>query len=112
MGSRKRPRWWTGTGFGRRVCTASSIPNPERKIGTIEMLEGAIVVVVYSYPKGVLATGPLFVDKPAARASHPTMVVISWTSAFVSRAFAEHARSWESFPSRHGWDETCTLGGV
>jgi hypothetical protein len=32
----------------------SSIPRPERRIGTIETFSGEMVVVVYSYPKGVL----------------------------------------------------------
>ena len=39
------------------------------------------------------------------------MVDISWTSAFVSRAFALAARSWDSLASRQGWDEMWTLGG-
>jgi hypothetical protein len=43
-------------GFVReRKNIPSSIPKPERRIGTIEIVEGAMVVVVYSYPSGVLA---------------------------------------------------------
>jgi hypothetical protein len=32
----------------------SSIPKPDRRIGTIEIVEGDISVVVNSYPRGVL----------------------------------------------------------
>lgn len=33
----------------------SSMPRPERKIGTIDIEAGEIVVVLYSYPSGVLS---------------------------------------------------------
>lgn len=55
MGSRKRPRWWIGVGEGRSVSRASTIERPERRIGIREMEDGVMVVVVYSYPRGVLA---------------------------------------------------------
>ena len=54
---------------------------------------------------------PLLVLKPAAVASVPTIMAISWTSAFVSRALAVLARSMESLTWRHGCDETWTLEG-
>jgi hypothetical protein len=60
---------------------------------------------------GRRTTGPFLVLNPAAVASKPTIRAISWTKAFVSRAFAVLARSWESFAWRHGCVETCTLGG-
>ena len=57
-------------------------------------------------------TVPLdIVCRDSARASQPTMRATSWTSDFVSRAFASLDRSWESLARRHGWDETCTLAG-
>nr|POF18644.1 hypothetical protein CFP56_62152 [Quercus suber] len=46
-----------------------------------------------------------------ASAEQPTIVVISWTSRFVSRESVEAERSWESFACRHGWLETWTLDG-
>lgn len=99
------------------------MPRPDRRTGTRDMVFGDIVVVVYSYPSAVLAcvwvvsgvggviglvrtTGPLVADRPAAVASQPTMKAISWTKAFVSRAFAVLLRSWESLACKHGWVET------
>jgi len=87
------------------------MPRPERRIGTSEIVLGEMVVVVYSYPKGVLAVGPLTVERPAAVASQPTMKEISCTKAFVSRAFVVLERSWESLACRHGCVETWTFGG-
>ena len=54
---------------------------------------------------------PFLVLRPAAVASQPTIKVISWTNAFVSRAFAVLWRNWESLLCRHGCVERCTLGG-
>jgi len=91
----------------------SNMPSPERRTGTREMVSGDMEVVVYSYPRCVLAwfskisieglmrgnegdirtTGPDFVVRPAAVASQPTIKDISWTNAFVSRAFAVLALS-------------------
>jgi hypothetical protein len=53
----------------------------------------------------------LVILKPAAVASIPTIKAISWTRAFVSRAFVVVARSWESLAWRHGCVETWTLWG-
>ena len=61
--------------------------------------------------RGASTVGPLVVLRPAAVASTPMIKAISWTSAFVSRAFAVLARSWESLPWRHGCVETWTLEG-
>ena len=43
------PRWWTDTGVGRRDESADTMERPERRIGTMQMLEGEgeMVVVVY-----------------------------------------------------------------
>jgi len=87
------------------------MPRPDRRTGTREIVFGEIEVVVYSYPKGVLAVGPLVVERPAAVASQPRMKEISWTRAFVSLAFAVLERSWESLAWRHGCVETWTFGG-
>lgn len=51
------------------------------------------------------------VDKPCARASQPTMVAISCTSALVSLALVDDERSWLSFARTHGCVETWTLDG-
>jgi len=87
------------------------MPNPDLRIGIREIVSGDMVVVVYSYPRCVLAVGPFLVLNPAAVASKPTIREISWTRAFVSRAFAVLARSWESLAWRHGCVETWTFGG-
>lgn len=42
---------WAG-GEGRKV--PSSIPSPERRIGTRQIFSGDMEVVPYSYPRGVL----------------------------------------------------------
>lgn len=39
-GSRKRPRWWIGGGWGKREERGSTMERPERRIGTREMVEG------------------------------------------------------------------------
>ena len=48
---------------------------------------------------------------PAANASTPRMVAISWTRLRVSRVVVDADRSWESLAWRRGWEETCTLEG-
>jgi hypothetical protein len=42
---------------GGRGEIPSSIPNPDLRIGTKDMVSGEIVVVVYSYPRCVLLCG-------------------------------------------------------
>lgn len=44
--------------------------------------------------------------RPAARASHETIVAISWISDLVSRAFVFFERSCESLARRQGCSET------
>jgi len=56
---------------------ASSMPRPERRTGTRDMVFGEIVVVVYSYPRAVLAAGPFTAERPAAVASQPMIREIS-----------------------------------
>lgn len=51
------------------------------------------------------------VRRELARASQPIMRAISWTRDLVTRALASFDRSWESLARRHGWVETCALGG-
>lgn len=75
---------------------------PERRMGIREMEEGVMVVVVYSYPRGVLAVGPLETVSPAAVASHPIINEISLTRALVSRVLASLDRNCESLAWRHG----------
>lgn len=43
--------------------------------------------------------------KPWARASQPTIVVISWMRVRVSLALVEAERSWLSLARRHGCEE-------
>lgn len=50
--------------------------------------------------------------RPWARASQPTIVVISWMRVRVSLAFVEAERSWLSFARRHGCEETWMLAMV
>lgn len=47
--------------------------------------------------------------RPLARASHATMVAISWIRLRVSLALVELERSSESFALAHGWFEMWTL---
>lgn len=51
-------------------------------------------------------------ERPLARASHATMVAISWIKLLVSLALVELERSSESFAFAHGWLEMCTLDMV
>src|SRR2546429_6531717 len=56
-------------------------------------------------------TVPLGETSRLASASTATIVAISFTSVFVSRALVDFDRSRESFTRRQGCFDTCTLAG-
>lgn len=106
-------------------------------MGTIDIVSGAIEVVSYSKPRGVLSfciahlstqpisnleipglfpikaltLGPVVAEITEPSASQPTISEMSCTSDLTSLELELPDRSWLSLASRHGCFETCTLGG-
>jgi len=56
--------------------------------------------------RGGITIGPFVTLNPAAVASNPTIIAISWTRALVSRALVLLSRSWDSLAWRHGCVDT------
>lgn len=88
------------------------MPNPLLNTGTSAMLFGLIFCTSNDAPMGVIPATPVsWVVRKVPNASTARNSEISWTSALVSFGDVLAERSCESFASRQGWVETCTLEG-
>lgn len=90
----------------------STMPNPLLNTGTSAMLFGLMFCTSNDAPMGVMPATPVsWVVRKAPNASTARNSEISWTSALVSFGDVLAERSCESFASRQGCVETCTLEG-
>lgn len=88
------------------------MPKPLLNTGTSAMLFGLTFCTSNDAPMGVISATPVSsVVRKAASASTARNNEISWTRALVSFGDALAERSCESFASRQGCVETCTLEG-